>query len=407
MLVKDVPNTTEEVAASVQPASEYTPSSIINNKLHVGLVRLGIFLNIFWLALRHIKNPVKATKALMALRALSAAYLGKTPKKLVKVSGRYHFVMGGSSWPSLSFNKYVLSELNRIHQFREPSLSLRSVYFAITKKCPLKCEHCFEWDNLNKKETLTLTDLKNILDKFQEQGVMQVHFSGGEPLVRFQEMLELLRNARKGTDFWVITSGYHLTFEKAQQLRDSGLVGISVSIDHHELEKHDAFRGMVGSYEWAEKAARNARKAGLALSLNICPTKEFVSRENLFAYAKLAHELDASFIQILEPRAVGHYAGKPVELERAQTITIEEFAETLNYDAAFKNWPIVTYHGQHQRNIGCFGAGNRFLYVDTDGDIHACPFCQKKSGNVLHEDLPQCIQELRSKGCHAFDNAAI
>lgn len=232
-----------------------------------------------------------------------------------------------------------------------------------------------------------------------------MHFSGGEPLVRFQDMLELLRSAQKGTDFWVITSGYHLTLEKAQQLKSAGLLGIAVSLDHHEPDKHDEFRGLVGSYKWVIKAARNARKAGLALSLNICATKEFISKENFFAYAKLAHELDASFIQIIDPRAVGHYAGKAVELEPSHITTIEEFADMLNYDAAFKSWPIVTYHGQHQRNIGCFGAGNRFLYVDTDGDIHACPFCQKKSGSALHDDLPKCIQELRSKGCYAFDSA--
>lgn len=204
-----------------------------------------------------------------------------------------------------------------------------------------------------------------------------MHFSGGEPLVRFHDMLELLKSAQKGTDIWVITSVYHLTLEKAQQLKDAGLVGIAVSIDHPHQDKHDMFRGLVGSYEWAIKAARNARKAGLALSLNICATKEFVSAENLFEYARLAHELDASFIQILDPRAVGHYAGKAVDLEPSHIKVIEDFADMLNYDAAFRNWPINTYHGTHQRNVGCFGAGSRFLYVDTDGDMHACPFCQK------------------------------
>ncbi|MFD3001551.1 radical SAM/SPASM domain-containing protein [Pontibacter toksunensis] len=405
MLTKKKPVITEEAVVSVQPVRGYMPPSIISNKLHVRLVGLGILLNVWVLALGHILNPLKAAKAVRDLRALSVAYLGRNPEKLVKVDGRYHYVMGGPSWPSLSFNRYILSELNRFQEFRAPKPSLRSVYFAITKKCPLNCEHCFEWDNLNKKEALALADLKQILWKFQEQGVMQVHLSGGEPLVRFQDMLELLHSAQKGTDFWVITSGYHLTLEKAQQLKDAGLVGIAISLDHHEPDKHDAFRGLEGSYDWVIKAARSARHAGLVLTLNLCATKDYASDENLFAYAKLAHELGASFIQILEPRAVGHYAGKAVALEPSHIKRIEDFADMLNYDAAFKNWPIVTYHGTHQRNVGCFGAGNRFLYVDTDGDMHACPFCQKKSGNALHDDLPQCIQEMRLKGCHAFDSA--
>lgn len=171
MLTKRIPVITEEAVATVQPVRESTPYSIISNKLHVGLVGLGMLLNVWALALRYIGNPVKAARAVRDLRALSAAYLGKTPKKLVKVSGRYHYVMSGPSWPSLSFNRYILSELNRFQQFRAPKPSLRSVYFAITKKCPLNCEHCFEWDNLNKRETLTLADLSRLLGSFRSRGL--------------------------------------------------------------------------------------------------------------------------------------------------------------------------------------------------------------------------------------------
>lgn len=396
----------EDVADDVRPSAiENIPSFIISSRWHVALVGIGLLLNFWLLTLRHILNPWKAASAIRNLTAQRARYHGKPLRKLVKVNGKYHFVMGGPCWPSLAFNQYYLSELNRVHPFRAPKPSLRSVYFAITKKCPLNCEHCFEWDNLNKKETLTLPDLKQIIGKFQEQGLMQVQFSGGEPLVRFQDVLALLRSARKGTDFWMITSGYHLSFEKALQLKAAGLVGVAISLDHHDPVKHDAFRGLAGSYDWVVKAAHNCRKAGLVVTLNLCATKDFISKENLFAYAKLAHELHASFIQVLEPRAVGHYAGKAVELEIPQIQLLEEFTNTLNYDTAFKNWPVVTYHGHHQRHIGCFGAGNRFLYVDTDGDLHACPFCQRKSGNVLRDDLVQCIQNMRSKGCHAFENA--
>ncbi|MBF9254529.1 radical SAM protein [Pontibacter sp. 172403-2] len=401
MLTKKKTSRAEAVPANLQPSGE----TIISNRWHVALVRIGLLLNGYTLALRHIINPVQALRAVRNLMALNARFMGKPLRKLVKVDGRYHYVMGGPSWPSLAFNRYYLTELNRFYTFTAPKPAQRSVYFAITKKCPLNCEHCFEWDNLNKRETLTLTDLKQIVARFQEQGVMQVQFSGGEPLVRFHDLLELLRTAQKGTDFWIITSGYQLTYEKARQLKEAGLLGVSISLDHHEPAKHDAFRGLAGSYDWVVKAAQNVRKAGLVLNLNLCATKDFISQENLYAYAKLAHELNASFIQLLEPRAVGHYTGKDVALTADQIKLLEEFADAINYDAAFRNWPVVTYPGQHQRHIGCFGAGNRFLYVDTDGDLHACPFCQRKSGNVLHDDLGLCIEKLRTNGCHVFPSA--
>ena len=64
--------------------------------------------------------------------------------------------------------------------------------------------------------------------------------------------------------------------------------------------------------------------------------------------------------------------------------------------------PIVSFPGYHQRRIGCFGAGDRYLYMDSNGDLHACPFCQYKVGNALFDDLSESINELRKIGCHKF-----
>ena len=52
--------------------------------------------------------------------------------------------------------------------------------------------------------------------------------------------------------------------------------------------------------------------------------------------------------------------------------------------------------------MGCYGSGNRSIYVDTDGDLNACPFCQKKSGNILDENLSESLENLQSLGCQKF-----
>lgn len=86
---------------------------------------------------------------------------------------------------------------------------------------------------------------------------------------------------------------------------------------------------------------------------------------------------------------------------------MEKFYLEMNYDMKYREHPIVIYHGYYQRRVGCFASGNRSLYVDTDGDIHACPFCQAKTGNVLTGDLDDSIAKLRNTGCHKFDSAPI
>jgi MoaA/NifB/PqqE/SkfB family radical SAM enzyme len=297
------------------------------------------------------------------------------------------------------------NEIARIEPYRRQPAGLHSVYMAITKKCPLACEHCFEWDNLNKKEKLSRADIVEMVRRFQAEGVAQIHFSGGEPMLRVADMEEAIRSAQPGTDFWVITSGYHFTAENALRLKRAGLTGVSVSLDHYQPDAHNRFRGLDGAFRDATEAVVHAHQAGLVVNLSVCTTKEFTTWDNLMEYAALAKKLGVTFIQLLEPRAVGHYAGRDVSLSPEQEALLFRFYETLNGDPAYKGWPIVAFHGYHQRRVGCSGAGQRFLYTDTDGDLHACPFCQRKAGNALIAPLSESIVKLRAGGCHVFKDA--
>jgi MoaA/NifB/PqqE/SkfB family radical SAM enzyme len=61
---------------------------------------------------------------------------------------------------------------------------------------------------------------------------------------------------------------------------------------------------------------------------------------------------------------------------------LELVFKKLNYDPAFKKYPTMLYHGYHQRKVGCF-SGSRSVYIDSAGDVHACPFCHTKSYNII------------------------
>jgi len=42
--------------------------------------------------------------------------------------------------------------------------------------------------------------------------------------------------------------------------------------------------------------------------------------------------------------------------------------------------------------------------VDTDGDMHACPFCQHKCGSALCDGLESGkIRMEQASGCHAYE----
>ncbi|GEO04941.1 hypothetical protein AAE02nite_26050 [Adhaeribacter aerolatus] len=356
--------------------------------------------HLFRLVLGKVRNPLKTIWALRRLIQIRREYLGDFAfKKVAKVDNRYFFEYNTPGWPSQAFDDYHLAELNRIVPFQHKPYVFKNVIVAITKKCALRCEHCFEWDVLNQKEKLTLADLQTIVRQFQEQGVGQLQFSGGEPLLRMPALLTLLKTAQPGTDFWVLTSGHLLTLETAQALKQAGLTGVTISLDHIEPHLHNQFRGFAEAYNWVEKAAFNANQAGLVVGFSLCATKEFVTTDNLLAYASLVSRLGGAFIQLLEPKAVGHYAGQAVGLSAAQRKMLEAFYTNLNYNPAYHHLPLVVYYDYQRRRAGCAGAADRHVYVDTDGQLHACPFCQKPAGNMLEKNIAGSLESLRQAGC--------
>ncbi len=327
--------------------------------------------------------------------------------KAVRVGGRIFTQLSFPYLESAAIEVLAVNELQKNVPLPGRRPGLNKLLLAITKKCSLQCAHCFEWDALNGRERLTADDVLTIIRKFQADGIATIELSGGEPLNRFDDLLRILRESdTRQTDFWLLTSGYRLTPERSHALREAGLVGACISLDHWDAAAHDRFRGMTGSFEWARQAAQHAKGSGLAVSLSLTALREFCTPDHLWRYAQLARQWGVHFIRILEPQPVGHFAGQEVELRPSDIAVLEEFVRKIQREPAYQDYPIVEYYAPHQRQVGCSGAGQRFLYVDTDGDMHACPFCQNKCGSALCDSIESGIARMeKASGCHLYEMA--
>ncbi len=395
---------------AVAAASDDAPASLQVRGLHKAGVIVRVWARVAWLALRASRNPLRAARNLFRLRAVFQTRQWTTPirgrtqpwtsRKFVFISGRYFWDLYLPGWPSAAFDRCMERELERVESLGR-QLALNTVIFAVTRRCALKCEHCVEWDVLNRSEALSADDLHEIARRVRQRGTAQFFFSGGEPLQRFPDLLSLAASVSGESDVWILSSGLGLTAGKARRLRDAGVTGLALSLDHWDAPAHDRFRGLPGSFAAVERAARHALDAGLLIACSLCPTRSFATPENLRRYAETARSLGASFIQLLEPKALGHYAGQDVALDSAQQRVLEEFCERLNSDAAAQDYPTVEYIDWAARAQGCVGAGDRYVYIDTDGELNACPFCRAPGLRVLDRDINESLSLLLAKGCPA------
>ena len=367
-------------------------------------IKLGLLVFLF----KRYKNPLTFFKVLKGIAAFKSRFtIGQKIPKLAMVDGKVYMNCNVSGFPSPFFFNPMEMEARKTLNLPNTLLEQQSaVQIAFTKKCPLNCEHCFEGDILNQKETLTLEDLQKIISKLQSAGIPMIQFAGGEPMNRLADLLILLKTAKKTSDFAIYTSGYKLTQENARALKEAGLTSVLLSIDHYLPDKHNAFRRNDKVFAWAMEAAKSAVDAKLVLTFIVCVTREFCTRENLLNYMKFANENGAAFVEFLEPRSVGNYKGKDVMLRPFELDILDDFFLEVNTKKEHKHLPILVYPGYQQRTIGCAGGGSKYLYIDTDGYINACPYCRNKKTHILEDTHEQSIAEMRQEGCEIVDKLA-
>lgn len=372
-------------------------------------IRSQMIFSIIKLAWKSYGNPLDVFRGLQYMFRLRQKFMGGSrPKKLAYANGQYYLGLYSPGWNGDIYKKFMLSQLNDFKSVKQETYRFYNVIIAITKKCSLQCDHCFEWESLNKKERLSTPDLLKIVEKLQKQGVCEIQFSGGEPLLKVDRIIEILNKAdKKLTSFWIDTSGFKFSRETARILKSAGLTGVMVSLDHFDPLEHNKFRGFKDAFYWAETAVKNALEQDLVVTLSVCVTREFATRENLLLYMEKAREMGVAFVQFLEPKAVGHYLGKDVLLLPEQIDLVEEVFKEMNFSNKYLSYPIITYHGYYQRRNGCFSGGYKGFYVDTDGDINPCPFCRKKSGNVLDNEFEETLSELKRSGCSDYSTFSI
>ena len=403
-MIVELREKTVHEAVEVSGVGDMGKKQFIVSGLRMKLIHLRLKVSLLRIAMSCYPNPLYWIRSLHYLVRLRKRFLGDNKlQKMVFSGGRYYMGLYTPGWNTKVYKQFIASQLNDFIPIKRGVANrFNTVFLAITKKCALQCEHCFEWENLNKKEVVSETELKEIIQKIQERGVSQIHLSGGEPLLKMDTLINVLNQANKSTDFWVLTSGFKLNDDNAKRLKRAGLTGVIISLDHFIPEMHNSFRQFNDAYYWVEEAVKNANNNELVTALSLCTTRTFISNENLMSYMDLARKLKVSFVQILEPKAVGHYADKDVLLSPDHLKILEDFFLNMNFHPDNKTYPIVTYHGYYQRRQGCFSAGIKGMYIDTDGDMNACPFCHKKTGNVLDGSLDKNLEVLKSEGCPSY-----
>ncbi|MFW6284578.1 MAG: 12,18-didecarboxysiroheme deacetylase [Desulfosalsimonas sp.] len=164
------------------------------------------------------------------------------------------------------------------------------VVWNITRRCNLKCIHCYAHARARQQDNeLTTNEGKALIDDLAGMGVPVLLFSGGEPLMR-KDMPDLAQYAvEKGMRAVISTNGTLIDRQTAGILKDIGLSYVGISLDGSR-DINDRFRGVDGAFDQALEGIRNAKQAGIKVGLRF--TINRFNAEEIPALFDLLEEMD-------------------------------------------------------------------------------------------------------------------
>ncbi len=202
----------------------------------------------------------------------------------------------------------------------------------LTYRCPLRCLYCSNpVDFARTRDELSTSDWCRTFSEAAELGVVQLHLSGGEPMLR-DDLTELIRHAR-GCDLYtnLITGGTLLDEEKLRRFRDAGLEHIQLSIQGASIKNAETVAG-VRSHQKKLEVARLITSLGFPFTLNVVIHR--LNIEEIPELIRLASELGAQRLELANTQfyawgAENRRALMPTREQylRAQEIALEEIPE--------------------------------------------------------------------------------
>jgi pyrroloquinoline quinone biosynthesis protein E len=281
----------------------------------------------------------------------------------------------------------------------------------ITYRCPLHCPYCSNPVGVlsgdleggapltpleagsqelapPRRTELTTDEWKRVIRDAAKLGVLQIGFSGGEPLVR-RDLVELVRAAREAKLYTnLITSGIGLDDDRVRALRDAGLDSVQLSFQSNDADLADEIAGAPAHQRKLDAAAK-IRAAGIPLSLNFVIHRRNIDR--LPEMIELSETLGAERVELANVQFYGwaflnRAALLPTreQVTRAREIATEAKARLAGKIDIF--YVLPDYY--ETRPKPCLnGWGQRYLTVNPSGDVLPCPTASSAIPDLRFENI--------------------
>ncbi|MEZ4357965.1 MAG: radical SAM protein [Eubacteriales bacterium] len=254
-----------------------------------------------------------------------------------------------------------------------------------TTACNLKCTGCWaaEYDN---KQNLSFEKMDEIITEGKSLGTYMYLFSGGEPLVRKDELIRL---AEKHNDcvFVSFTNATLIDEKFVEDLKRVGNFTLAISIEG--FEEDTDFRRGKGTYQKIIRAMDLLKGQGIPFGFSACYHSKNVDTVGsdefidfmiekgclygwLFTYIPLGKDAVTELLASDEQRKDMYYNVR--EQRTKKPIWLMDF------------WNDGEYVG------GCIAGGRKYFHINANGDVEPCAFIHYATCNINDISLTEALK---------------
>lgn len=254
-----------------------------------------------------------------------------------------------------------------------------------TSACNLHCTGCWAAEYGNKLN-LDYETLDSLVSQGKELGIYFYLFSGGEPLVRKDDIIKLC-GKHDDCVFSAFTNGTLIDEDFADEmLRVKNFIP-AISVEGFG-EATDSRRGG-GTYDKVIKAAHLLHSRKLPFGFSLCYTRantEVIGSEEFFDWMT---GQGAKFAWLFTYMPVGK--GAPTDL----MVTAEQ--RKFMYDRVRgyrKTKPVFTVDFWNDGDYvgGCVASGRYYLHINANGDAEPCAFIHYSDSNIHDKSLVEVLK---------------
>jgi MoaA/NifB/PqqE/SkfB family radical SAM enzyme len=249
-----------------------------------------------------------------------------------------------------------------------------------TSACNLHCAGCWaaEYD---KRLNLSLEELDGVIRQGNELGVFFFIYSGGEPLVRKDDIIRLC-DMHPDCVFLSFTNGTLIDEDFADELLRVKNFVPAISVEGFR-EATDARRG-AGTYDKVVRAMELLKARKLPFGISCCYTRANTEVIGSEEYMDAMIALGAKFAWFFTYMPVG------ADAVPGLMVTAEQRAFMYHRLRQYRRTkPIFTldFWNDGEYVKGCIAGGRSYLHINANGDIEPCAFIHYADSNIREKTL--------------------